>query len=61
ARGTMPNEGRRRVFSVRFLGDDVRHSPRKWITSPDFSDITEQVKPGDAMDHPRFPIIWKSS
>ncbi|CAF2653874.1 unnamed protein product [Rotaria sp. Silwood2] len=61
ARGTMVNEGRRRVFSVRFLGDDVKHSPRTWATSPDFSDITQQIKPGASMDHPRFPIIWKAS
>ncbi|CAF0761212.1 unnamed protein product [Rotaria sp. Silwood1] len=61
ARGTIGNEGRRRVFSVRFLGDDVKHSPRTWVTSPDFSDITQEIKPGAPMDHPRFPIIWKAS
>ena len=61
ARGTKGNEGRRRVFSVRFLGDDVTHAPRTWITSPDFSDITEEMKPGISMDHPRFPILWKST
>jgi ectoine hydroxylase-related dioxygenase (phytanoyl-CoA dioxygenase family) len=24
---------RRRVFSVRFIGDDIRHAPRRWMTS----------------------------
>jgi ectoine hydroxylase-related dioxygenase (phytanoyl-CoA dioxygenase family) len=61
ARGTTENEGRRRVFSLRFLGDDVTHAPRTWITSPDFDDITHEIKDGAPMDHPRFPIIWKSS
>lgn len=61
ARGTTASEGRRRVFSVRFLGDDVRHAPRTWITSPDFSDITEEIPPGTPMDHPRFPLLWKRS
>jgi ectoine hydroxylase-related dioxygenase (phytanoyl-CoA dioxygenase family) len=25
---------RRRVLSVRFIGDDIRHAPRRWKTSP---------------------------
>ncbi|WP_322993345.1 phytanoyl-CoA dioxygenase family protein [Limnohabitans sp.] len=27
---------RRRVYSVRFLGDDMTHAPRPWVTSPPF-------------------------
>ncbi|HET7757929.1 MAG TPA: phytanoyl-CoA dioxygenase family protein, partial [Steroidobacteraceae bacterium] len=27
---------RRRAFSIRFIGDDVTHAPRRWTTSPDF-------------------------
>jgi ectoine hydroxylase-related dioxygenase (phytanoyl-CoA dioxygenase family) len=61
ARGTTADEGRRRVYSVRFLGDDVTHAPRKWITSPDFSDIIQEIKAGAPMDHPRFPILWRST
>lgn len=60
SQGTIDNENRRRVFSVRFLGDDVTHAPRKWMTSPDFSDIAQDIPAGAPMDHPRFPIIWKS-
>ncbi|CAF3866816.1 unnamed protein product, partial [Adineta steineri] len=33
---------------------------RTWITSPDFSYISQDIKPGAPMDHPDFPIIWKS-
>ena len=55
ARGTIGSEHRPRVFSVRFLGDDVKHAPRTWRTSPDFSDITEDIPTGASMDHPRFP------
>ena len=36
---------RRRVFSVRFMGDDITHAPRRWRTSPEF--------PGLAMSYPR--------
>ena len=32
---------RRRVFSVRFLGDDITHAPRRWRTSPEFPGLTE--------------------
>ncbi|CAF1474818.1 unnamed protein product [Adineta steineri] len=60
AQGTRENDNQRRVFSVRFLGDDIIHAPRTWITSPDFSKISQDIKPGASMDHPDFPIIWKS-
>ena len=29
-------QNRRRAFSIRFVGDDIRHAPRRWKTSPDF-------------------------
>lgn len=61
ARGTVASDDRRRVFSVRFLGDDIRHSPRAWITSPDFKEITHDLKPGSPMDNAHFPVLWKSS
>jgi hypothetical protein len=49
---------RRRVFSVRFLGDDVVHEPRGWTTSPDFSDMTNNVPRGAPMEHTLFPVVW---
>jgi ectoine hydroxylase-related dioxygenase (phytanoyl-CoA dioxygenase family) len=51
---------RRRVFSVRFLGDDIRHAPRRWKTSPEFPGLAEQLPPGAPLDHPLFPILWRS-
>jgi ectoine hydroxylase-related dioxygenase (phytanoyl-CoA dioxygenase family) len=52
---------RRRVFSVRFMGDDIRHAPRRWKTSPEFPGLTEQLAAGAAMDHPLFPLLWSTS
>ena len=48
---------RRRVFSLRFLGDDIRHAPRRWKTSPDFPGLAETLAAGAAMDHPLFPRL----
>ena len=49
---------RRRVFSARMLGDDMRHAPRRWKTSPDFPGLAEQLPPGAPMEHPLFPVLW---
>jgi hypothetical protein len=51
---------RRRVFSVRFLGDDIVHAPRAWETSPDFPGLTETLAPGLPMEHPLFPLLWSA-
>jgi ectoine hydroxylase-related dioxygenase (phytanoyl-CoA dioxygenase family) len=51
---------RRRVLSVRFLGDDIRHAPRRWKTSPHFPGLEEQLPSGAPMDHPLFPVVWNS-
>lgn len=60
AAGGVDNNHRRRVFSVRFLGDDITHAPRSWATSPDFSWLTEHLPANAPMDHPSFPIVWQS-
>jgi ectoine hydroxylase-related dioxygenase (phytanoyl-CoA dioxygenase family) len=49
---------RRRVFSARFLGDDVVHAPRAWSTSPAFPGLEAELPAGAPMDHPLFPIVW---
>ena len=49
--------GRRRVFSVRFMGDDVRHAPREWVTSPPFPGLADELPAGAEMDHPLFPKL----
>jgi ectoine hydroxylase-related dioxygenase (phytanoyl-CoA dioxygenase family) len=51
---------RRRVFSVRLLGDDTRHAPRRWQTSPDFPGLVEALAAGAPMEHPLFPVLWRS-
>ncbi|MGD0189759.1 MAG: phytanoyl-CoA dioxygenase family protein [Rhizomicrobium sp.] len=50
---------RRRAFSVRFLGDDMRHAPRPWPTSPDFPELDGELAAGAPMDHPLFPVVWR--
>lgn len=52
---------RRRVFSVRYLGDDIRHAPRPWTTSPAFPGLEDELPAGAAMDHPLFPVAWPRS
>jgi ectoine hydroxylase-related dioxygenase (phytanoyl-CoA dioxygenase family) len=49
--------GRRRVFSLRFLGDDIVHAPRRWATSPEFPGLAEQLAAGAPMDHGLFPKL----
>lgn len=56
AGGVEPGR-RRRVFSVRYLGDDIRHAPRHWPTSPDFPGLADELPAGAAMAHPLFPLI----
>jgi ectoine hydroxylase-related dioxygenase (phytanoyl-CoA dioxygenase family) len=48
---------RRRVFSVRFLGEDMRHAPRSWKTSPDFPGLAQELPAGAEMVHPLFPLL----
>jgi ectoine hydroxylase-related dioxygenase (phytanoyl-CoA dioxygenase family) len=50
---------RRRVFSVRFLGDDMRHAPRPWKTSPHFAGLDAELAAGAPMHHDLFPILWQ--
>jgi len=52
---------RRRVFSVRFMGDDTRHAPRRWRTSPEFPGLAQQLPAGAPMEHPLFPVLWRRS
>ena len=47
--------GRRRAFSVRFLGDDVTHAPRRWTTSPAFPGLEDELPAGCADGSPAVP------
>jgi ectoine hydroxylase-related dioxygenase (phytanoyl-CoA dioxygenase family) len=49
---------RRRVLSVRFLGDDMVHAPRPWTTSPPFPGLETELPAGASLDHPLFPVLW---
>jgi ectoine hydroxylase-related dioxygenase (phytanoyl-CoA dioxygenase family) len=60
ARG-VEGDRRRRVFSVRFLGDDIVHAPRRWKTSPDFPGLENQLPAGAPMNHPLFPELWRAA
>jgi ectoine hydroxylase-related dioxygenase (phytanoyl-CoA dioxygenase family) len=56
----VTGKNRRRVFSVRFLGDDITHAPRRWRTSPEFPGLDAQLPAGAPMNHPLFPLLWRS-
>ena len=56
--GGVAEDRRRRVFSVRFLGDDMRHTPRPWTTSPEFPGLKERLPANAPLDDPLFPILW---
>ncbi|MEX1105483.1 MAG: phytanoyl-CoA dioxygenase family protein [Ilumatobacteraceae bacterium] len=51
---------RRRVLSVRFLGDDMVHAPRRWVTSPPFPGLEGELADGAPLDHPLFPVLWEA-
>lgn len=57
AAGGVEGQHRRRVFSVRFMGEDTRHAPRRWATSPDFPGLADELPAGAPMDHPLFPLM----
>jgi ectoine hydroxylase-related dioxygenase (phytanoyl-CoA dioxygenase family) len=52
---------RRRVFSVRFLGDDIIHAPRRWKTSPEFPGLADELPAGAPMNHALFPELWRAT
>lgn len=55
--GSGGSVGRRRAFSLRFLGDDMVHAPRAWRTSPEFEGLAAELPAGVPMDHPLFPVL----
>jgi ectoine hydroxylase-related dioxygenase (phytanoyl-CoA dioxygenase family) len=57
ASGGVSPAARRRVFSVRYLGDDSRHAVRPWRTSPPFPGLSERLPDGAPMDDALFPLV----
>jgi ectoine hydroxylase-related dioxygenase (phytanoyl-CoA dioxygenase family) len=52
------SRNRRRAFSVRLIGDDVRLAERPHATSPTFPELDGALSAGDPLDHPLFPRLW---
>ncbi len=55
----QPLTARRRAFSTRWLGDDVRYVDRPGETSPPLEGLG--LKPGDPMRDDWFPTLWPNS
>jgi ectoine hydroxylase-related dioxygenase (phytanoyl-CoA dioxygenase family) len=51
---------RRRAFSLRLVGDDVRWAPRPHRTSPPFPELDGVLAAGDPLEHPLFPVLWRA-
>ena len=51
---------RRRVFSLRVLGDDMVYAPRDWVTSPDMNEVmsNDERVAGRALTGEWFPRLW---
>ena len=58
ASGGVAAGQRRRVFSVRLIGDDIRHAPRRWQTSPEFPGLADALTAGAPLEHALFPTLW---
>ena len=56
--GGVSGPNRRRVLSVRYLGDDMVHAPRRWTTSPPFDGLAAEIADGAPMEHRLFPMLW---
>jgi ectoine hydroxylase-related dioxygenase (phytanoyl-CoA dioxygenase family) len=52
------SRGRRRAFSVRLVGDDVRLAARAHATSPPFPELDGVLSHGDRLEHRLFPLLW---
>lgn len=60
AAGGVSSDRRRRVLSLRFLGEQMRHAPRPWMTSPPFPGLADELPDGAPLDHPLFPVLWST-
>ena len=53
-----PVAARRRAFSTRWIGDDVRYVERLGVTSPP---LDLDLQPGDRMPESLFPKLWSGA
>lgn len=59
--GGVSGSNRRRVLSVRFLGDDMVHAVRPWTTSPPFPGLADELADRAPLEHPLFPVLWETA
>ncbi len=50
---------RRRAFSARWLGDDVRYDSRPGDTSPPYPEVHAALSPGDDLPNEQFPVVYR--
>ena len=55
--GSAGTVERRRVLSLRYIGDDIRFAPRPWRTSPPFVGLDDELAAGAPMHGSRFPSL----
>src|SRR5947207_2307199 len=55
ASGNSRSDRRRRGYSVRYTGDDVRYAPDQFTVA---STLNPELKPGD-VDSRLFPVVWR--
>ena len=53
-------DSRRRVFSLRCIGDDIRFIRRPWRTSPPFQGLDQILKTGDILNTNLFPVLFNN-
>lgn len=58
AEGNHSVSTRRRAMSVRYCGDDARYRLRRGAMRKPHHDV---VRPGDILDHPDCPVVWRAS
>ncbi|MCZ6488433.1 MAG: phytanoyl-CoA dioxygenase family protein [Gammaproteobacteria bacterium] len=56
--GNAEIKSKRRAFSSRWMGDDVRYCERPGETSPPYTDHGMQT--GDPMREDWFPVLWRA-
>ncbi|CAD2218048.1 phytanoyl-CoA dioxygenase [Angomonas deanei] len=52
--------GMRRAMSIRYIGDDVVHIKRPWVTSPYFPELEKEgeLASGSPFNHRLFPVVY---
>ncbi len=54
----ITKDRRRRALAIRFTGDDIRWRPRPYAPA---DDAFRNLKPGDEIDCPAYPVVWSTA